>query len=596
MAARYWVGGTGTWDDTSTINWSATSGGASGASAPTNTDTVTIDVSSGTGTITIAATARAAAVTLNSSTLGVTLGANFATGGTFTLTLGSINLGGYNLTCNVFSSASGVTRSIAFGSNYVILNNSASAATVLDISIATNFTPSGTGGFKITGGPTGGQNQTAIIGTTGGSAATAPNLWIAQTLVGGISPTFTIASNSVLNNLTTAGASITLVANALTLYDSVTLPANTVAGPSGTSTWTFAATSTGKTIDTNSASLYNATFSGVGGGWTLLSTFSTSNILTLAQGTLALNGFDTNITTFSISNGTLSIGSSSLFCSTTLTQTGGTITATTGNVQAATFTSTTGTRAINMGSGTWTLSGTGTVWNVASAGLTMSAGTSTIILSDNTTTAKTFAGGGVAYYSLQIGRGTGTSNAIATYTITGSNTFAGTVSSTKTVASTITLPASTTTTVGSWTISGTAGNLITVNSSTAGTQATLAKSGGGQVSVNYLNIRDSAATPSTLTWYAGANSTNTSNNTGWIFTAPPGPIIASRLTKTGVLYANGYFDEVTQATISTTPTALYSAQFDEVTLNGQPSPQRRELSTGVVQVNGYFDETAGPLT
>jgi hypothetical protein len=72
--------------------------------------------------------------------------------------------------------------------------------------------------------------------------------------------------------------------------------------------------------------------------------------------------------------------------------------------------------------------------------------------------------------------------------------------------------------------------------------------------------------------------------------------IASRLTKTGILYANGQFDEVTQTTISTTPTTIYSAQFDEVTLNGQPSPQRRELSTGVVQVNGYFDETAGPLT
>jgi len=72
--------------------------------------------------------------------------------------------------------------------------------------------------------------------------------------------------------------------------------------------------------------------------------------------------------------------------------------------------------------------------------------------------------------------------------------------------------------------------------------------------------------------------------------------IASRLTNTGVLYANGYFDEVTQATISTSLNALYSAQFDEVTLNGQPSPQRRELSTGVVQVNGYFDETGGPLT
>ncbi len=40
MANRFWVGGTGTWDATTTTNWSATSGGAGGASAPTSADDV----------------------------------------------------------------------------------------------------------------------------------------------------------------------------------------------------------------------------------------------------------------------------------------------------------------------------------------------------------------------------------------------------------------------------------------------------------------------------------------------------------------------------------------------------------------------------
>lgn len=40
MADRYWVGGTGNWDATTTTNWSATSGGAGGASAPTSVDNV----------------------------------------------------------------------------------------------------------------------------------------------------------------------------------------------------------------------------------------------------------------------------------------------------------------------------------------------------------------------------------------------------------------------------------------------------------------------------------------------------------------------------------------------------------------------------
>ena len=40
MATRYWVGGAGTWDATTTTNWSASSGGAGGASAPTSADNV----------------------------------------------------------------------------------------------------------------------------------------------------------------------------------------------------------------------------------------------------------------------------------------------------------------------------------------------------------------------------------------------------------------------------------------------------------------------------------------------------------------------------------------------------------------------------
>ena len=43
MADRYWVGGTGTWDGSSTANWSATSGGSAGASAPTSADNVFFD-------------------------------------------------------------------------------------------------------------------------------------------------------------------------------------------------------------------------------------------------------------------------------------------------------------------------------------------------------------------------------------------------------------------------------------------------------------------------------------------------------------------------------------------------------------------------
>ena len=53
MADRYWVGGTGTWDVSSTANWSATSGGAGGASAPTSADNVIFNSASNTAAATI---------------------------------------------------------------------------------------------------------------------------------------------------------------------------------------------------------------------------------------------------------------------------------------------------------------------------------------------------------------------------------------------------------------------------------------------------------------------------------------------------------------------------------------------------------------
>jgi hypothetical protein len=68
-------------------------------------------------------------------------------------------------------------------------------------------------------------------------------------------------------------------------------------------------------------------------------------------------------------------------------------------------------------------------------------------------------------------------------------------------------------------VNGTSGKLMTINSSTPGTQTTLTKSS-GIISCDFLSIQDSAAVGGTA-WYAGANSTNVSNNSGWVFTAPP---------------------------------------------------------------------------
>jgi hypothetical protein len=179
-----------------------------------------------------------------------------------------------------------------------------------------------------------------------------------------------------------------------------------------------------------------------------------------------------------------------------------------------------------MGTGTWTLNGTGTVWS-ASSGCTVTTETSTIAITDTSTSAKTFAGGGKTYNKLSI-QGAG----IATYTISGSNTFT-TFESTKAVAHTIKFTTGTTQTITNWSVTGTVGNVVTIDSTTTGTHA-LVKSGAGRVSADYLNIQHSVATPA-LSWYAGANSTNNqataTAGSGWYFIAPgftnPGNIYTS---------------------------------------------------------------------
>jgi hypothetical protein len=138
-----------------------------------------------------------------------------------------------------------------------------------------------------------------------------------------------------------------------------------------------------------------------------------------------------------------------------------------------------------------------------------------IVLTSTTTSQRTLAlGAGLALGSLTIGGATGTS----TLTIQGSNTFTR-IESTKTVAHTITFTDGTTQTVGVWTVKGTSGNVVTLQgSSTAGWTLDCPSLQFGEG--NYLSISRSTATPAG-TWYAGDNSTDGGNNSGWTFRSQP---------------------------------------------------------------------------
>lgn len=173
-----------------------------------------------------------------------------------------------------------------------------------------------------------------------------------------------------------------------------------------------------------------------------------------------------------------------------------------------------------MGSGTWTAtSDSGSslyiAWGVG-ANSTINCETSIIKIINSNNDNIQFIGGAKSYNNVWFSRGTSTGS----NTITGSNTF-NQLKDTGTEAHSLIFTAGTTQTFTGTTpfmVNGSAGKLITLASSTT-TAFNLVSTSGYDISCDYLSISRSNASP-VNTWYAGINSTNGGNNTGWNFTVP----------------------------------------------------------------------------
>lgn len=182
------------------------------------------------------------------------------------------------------------------------------------------------------------------------------------------------------------------------------------------------------------------------------------------------------------------------------------------------FTSNTGTRTINLGTSNIIFSSNtlqSTFWNFVGSP-TLSASSSTILLTGTSTATKTFAGAGLTYGTLTytVAGSTGELD------ITGSNSFAQINFSDASNARSLKFTAGTTITIRNtrgFNVQGTSGKLMTVASITASTHTL---SSVQLQSCDYLSITNSIAQGGGA-WYAGANSTDGTGNTGWIFTAPP---------------------------------------------------------------------------
>ena len=135
MAGKFWIGGSGTWDNTNDANWSLSSGGPNNTTHPTSSDSVTLDGNSGAGAVITAAADVAALLLALGSTGGQFTGTldfatnnnsptfgNFAFSGTGTRTLnmgnGTWTIGGQNSTVWDFTTITGLT----FNANASIIN------------------------------------------------------------------------------------------------------------------------------------------------------------------------------------------------------------------------------------------------------------------------------------------------------------------------------------------------------------------------------------------------------------------------------------------------------------------------------------------
>jgi hypothetical protein len=171
-------------------------------------------------------------------------------------------------------------------------------------------------------------------------------------------------------------------------------------------------------------------------------------------------------------------------------------------------------KTLTMGSGTFEMNGAYAYFNATASLFTINCGTSTIKFTPPDNNGVSFAGGNKTYYNIWFNTGVRT----GANSITGSNTF-NDFKDDGTVAHSILFTAASTQRMNTFCVSGSIGNLITLNSTTTGIY-NLIKLNGGIILRKYLNIQHSVATPA-KTWYAGYTSINNqgvaSAGSGWIF-------------------------------------------------------------------------------
>jgi hypothetical protein len=407
----------------------------------------------------------------HSGTGGVVLQDNFTTSSTAALVSGNLNLNGKTLTCGIFNSNNTNTRALTFGTNGKIATTTGGGTvTPIEMSNVTNLTVSGTSRFELTSNASSGTRRVGI-GITGFTEANAINIFVTAG-----SDTILFFNNSKWNNLDLTGFSGTfsVESTGCQMYGNLVISPTVSSITGGGSILSFLKTSGIQTITGSNKSVGFTILKGNSGTLRMLDSFSA--FLSLQGGVFDLNGNTLTSSSCDITNGSTA-------------------------------------RELRFGSGQLILSGTGTVFTYSGSNFLVTPNTGKIVLSDNSSTARTFIGGGILTYpELEIGGTTGTS----TTTITGVNGFAK-LTSNKTVAHTIVFP-NATTRVANWNVNGTEGNLVTLSRTGGSGVFTIQYTGPGYGVGKYMSISNSTVVTAG-TMYA-LFSTDGGSNTNWVFDGP----------------------------------------------------------------------------
>lgn len=582
MATRFWVGGTGTWDATTTTNWAASSGGAGGASAPTAADDVVFDAASNVALLAFTVTVGTGAVCQNFSTGGaggaldgaMTLAGSAAWSVYGSLTYPAANLTRtYTGTITFAATATGktiTTNGVTLTAGSVVFDGVGgewtlgSALTVTTDITVTNGAFS-TGNFAVAAANLLSSNSNTRSINLGSSALT---------LSGSTPITFTTSTNLTLtagtSTITCSGASPTFSGGGLTFYNvsftTVGASTKTISGAN-----TFNNLSITSTTGTRETTLIFNSNNTVSGTLTLGAPATAVNRMFVRSGVPAAASTLTVAAVAALSDADLKdiavTGASAPWSGTRLGDCGGNsgITFATGvnkywNLVAGG----------NWSDTAWALTSGGAVaaanyplpQDTAIIGNTGLTAGNTITIQNNwqigtldasgrTLAATLSIGGGFLYGNFTLstsvtpagsgtflvgGRGTQTitpagrtfTNPWTLQSANGIISFAGAVTSTSTITisqGTIRFLAGSTNTATTFVVAGGAATPAYLTSSTPGTQFTLSQATGTVSAVN-TTISDSNATGG-ATWQglSANNAIDAGNNTGWVFDIPFGGIV-----------------------------------------------------------------------